>query len=238
MPTTAGAGLSLRWPPRAHHGCATGLGYRAGASASPRWQKPDLHDLPRSIGHQARHELAGIRYLVLHDDPGQELVRTPPIRRDGASHYRVEDLVLVRNARSRSMDAYHRLFRFGGAAKDRARCWKSAVKEPFLSARKLIERGLQSVRLRPEVTLFSAGMGVVTLSLLIFSSVTTAPTALGAWFVLMRHFEQTHADRQRRITEGSPRPLSSSAAISSRCAWGASIPWSGFRRKARMTTGR
>jgi uncharacterized protein YjbI with pentapeptide repeats len=45
-------------------------------------------------------------------------------------------------------------------------------------------------------------MGVVTLLLLIFSGVTAAVAALAAWFALIRHFGQTNADRQRRITEG------------------------------------
>ncbi len=44
-------------------------------------------------------------------------------------------------------------------------------------------------------------MGIVTLLLLIFSGVTAAVAALAAWFTLIRHFGQTNADRQRRITE-------------------------------------
>ena len=36
---------------------------------------------------------------------------------------------------------------------------------------------------------------------LIFSGVTAAVAALAAWFTLIRHFGQTDADHQRRITE-------------------------------------
>ena len=36
---------------------------------------------------------------------------------------------------------------------------------------------------------------------LIFSGVTAAVAALAAWFTLIRHFGQTDADYQRRITE-------------------------------------
>ena len=93
-------------------------------------------------------------------------------------------------------NAFQRLLRFSHAVKERALpLWKSALLQS--------ERGLQWLRLRPQAraALFSAGMGIVTLLLLIFSGVTAAVAALAAWFALIRHFGQTNADRQRRITE-------------------------------------
>jgi Protein of unknown function (DUF2934) len=82
-----------------------------------------------------------------------------------------------------------------------------AIKERTTTARKLAavqsDYWLEWLQLRPQVrtTLFSVGMGIVTLLLLIFSGVTAAVAALAAWFTLIRHFAQTNADRQRRITE-------------------------------------
>jgi Pentapeptide repeats (8 copies)/Protein of unknown function (DUF2934) len=93
-------------------------------------------------------------------------------------------------------DTFHRLVRFGHAAKERTLpTWKLA--------RLQAERGLQWLKIRPQAraALFSTGMGVVTILLLLFSGVTAAVAALAAWFALMRHFGQTSADRQRRITE-------------------------------------
>jgi uncharacterized protein YjbI with pentapeptide repeats len=94
------------------------------------------------------------------------------------------------------MDAVHRLLRFGRTAQQCALpVWQSAKLQS--------ERGLQWLKLRPHIQapLFSVGMGIVTLLLLIFSGVTAAVAALAAWFTLIRHFAQTNADRQRRITE-------------------------------------
>jgi uncharacterized protein YjbI with pentapeptide repeats len=95
-----------------------------------------------------------------------------------------------------AMNAFRRLSRFGSTLKERAvPVWKEAAVQ--------FERGQQWLTLRPQVqaTLFSVGMGVVALLLLIFSSVTAAVAAVAAWIALMRHFAQTNADRQRRITE-------------------------------------
>jgi Flp pilus assembly protein TadB len=95
------------------------------------------------------------------------------------------------------MNAFHRLSRFGGTVQERAALiWHAAVVQ--------LNHGLQWVMtLRPQAQamLFSVGMGIVTLLLLIFSSVTAAVAAVAAWIALMRHFAQTNADRQRRITE-------------------------------------
>jgi Pentapeptide repeats (8 copies) len=62
------------------------------------------------------------------------------------------------------------------------------------------ERGRQSLMLRPQAAFFSAGI-LVALLLLIFNGVAAAVAAVAAWIALMRHFAQTDADRQRRITE-------------------------------------
>jgi hypothetical protein len=94
------------------------------------------------------------------------------------------------------MDAFHRLLQFGHAAKEHALpVWESA--------RLQFGRGLKWLKIRPQAraALFSVGMGIVTLLLLIFSGVTAAVAALAAWFTLIRHFGQSDADRQRRITE-------------------------------------
>jgi len=111
------------------------------------------------------------------------------------------------------MDASHRLFQFGRTVKERALpVWQSAVLQ--------FEHWLQWLRLRSHIqaSLFSAGMRFVTLLLLIFSGVTAAVAALAAWFTLIRHFAQTNADRQRRITESfSKKPWNSLEVTSSRC---------------------
>jgi hypothetical protein len=46
---------------------------------------------------------------------------------------------------------------------------------------------------------------VIVLLLLIFSGGTAAVAAVAAWIALMRHFAQTDADRQRRISESYSR---------------------------------
>ena len=94
------------------------------------------------------------------------------------------------------MNIFRRLPRFGRIARVRAApIWKAAAVQ--------FERGLQWLALRPQAqaALFSVGMGLVALLLLIFSTVTAAVAAVAAWIALMRHFAQTNADRQRRITE-------------------------------------
>src|SRR5215472_8274288 len=91
------------------------------------------------------------------------------------------------------MNAFHHLSRLGSTVKERALpICESAVLQS--------ERGLQWLNLRPQAAFFAAGVGVVVL-LLIYSGVTAAVAAVAAWIALMRHFAQTDADRQRRITE-------------------------------------
>jgi hypothetical protein len=91
------------------------------------------------------------------------------------------------------MNAFHHLSRLGSTVKERASpICESAVLQS--------ERGLQWLNLRPQAAFFAAGVGVVVL-LLIYSGVTAAVAAVAAWIALMRHFAQTAADRQRRITE-------------------------------------
>jgi uncharacterized protein YjbI with pentapeptide repeats len=70
--------------------------------------------------------------------------------------------------------------------------WRSAVLQ--------FERGRQWLMLRQQAAFLSAG-GAVVLLLFIFSGVTAAVAAVAAWIALIRHFAQTDADRQRRITE-------------------------------------
>jgi hypothetical protein len=92
--------------------------------------------------------------------------------------------------------AFNRLLCFETTIKERvAPTWRSETLQ--------FERKLQWLRLRPQVqaTLFSVSMGIITLLLLVFSGVTAAVAALAAWITLVRHFAQTNADRQRRITE-------------------------------------
>jgi hypothetical protein len=62
------------------------------------------------------------------------------------------------------------------------------------------ERGMQWRMPRQQALFLSAGAAIVLL-LLIFSGVTAAVAAVAAWIALIRHFAQTDADRQRRITE-------------------------------------
>ena len=97
-------------------------------------------------------------------------------------------------------DAFHRLLRFGHAAKVHALpVWRAAV---FRS-----EAVWQWLRLRPRVVFWTVGIGIA-LAFLVFSGATAAGAALLAWAALRqaatateRHQEQTNADRQRRITE-------------------------------------
>ena len=97
-------------------------------------------------------------------------------------------------------DAFHRLLRFGHAAKERAvPVWKSAQLRS--------EPALQWLKLRPRVVFWASGIGIA-LAFLVFSGATAAGAALLAWAALRqaqtaseRHQEQTNADRQRRITE-------------------------------------
>ena len=101
------------------------------------------------------------------------------------------------------MDAFHRLIRFGRAAKERALpVWKSAQlqSEPAL-------QWLKELKARPRVVFWASGIGIA-LAFLVFSGATAAGAALLAWAALRqaqtaseRHQEQTNADRQRRITE-------------------------------------
>jgi hypothetical protein len=62
------------------------------------------------------------------------------------------------------------------------------------------ERGQQWLMQRPQTAFLPVGIAGVLL-LLIFSGVTAAVAAVAAWIALLRHFAQTDADRQRRITE-------------------------------------
>jgi uncharacterized protein YjbI with pentapeptide repeats len=70
--------------------------------------------------------------------------------------------------------------------------WKAAVR--------LFEHGRQWLIPGQQAAFFLGG-GVIVLLLLIFSGVTAAVAAAAAWIALIRHFAQTDADRQRRITE-------------------------------------
>ncbi|MBS0641266.1 MAG: pentapeptide repeat-containing protein [Proteobacteria bacterium] len=100
------------------------------------------------------------------------------------------------------MSVLNRLSQFGNAMKRRGSLvWRSAARQST--------RSLQWLMFRPQaqVALFSIGMGIVTVLLLIFSSVTAAVASLAAWFALIRHFAQTNADRQRRITESFSKAI-------------------------------
>jgi len=62
------------------------------------------------------------------------------------------------------------------------------------------ERGKEWLLVRQQAAFFASGLIIVFL-LLIFSGVTASVAAVAAWIALMRHFAQTDAERQRRITE-------------------------------------
>jgi uncharacterized protein YjbI with pentapeptide repeats len=120
------------------------------------------------------------------------------------------------------MDAFHRLLRFGGAAKERAlSAWRAAVlrSAPALRWLKLqFERGLQWLRLRPRVVFWAGGISIALALILGFiigggaswyaanapaiaPLLTLVAGVSVAAVALIRHFAQTDADRQRRITE-------------------------------------
>jgi len=44
------------------------------------------------IGHQPRHESAGILWQIPYDDPGEERVRTRRVDLDGTGHHSFDDL--------------------------------------------------------------------------------------------------------------------------------------------------
>ena len=116
-------------------------------------------------------------------------------------------------------EAFHRLLRFGHVAKERALpVWKSAQlqSEPALRWLKLhFGRGLQWLKLRPRVAFWTG----IALVLILGFVIGGGPTWYGkhhaalapiltlvagvsvAAVALIRHFAQTAADRQRRITE-------------------------------------
>jgi uncharacterized protein YjbI with pentapeptide repeats len=64
----------------------------------------------------------------------------------------------------------------------------------------------QSPMARQQAGFLAAGIAIVLL-LLIFSGGTAAVAAVAAWIALMRHFAQTDADRQRRISETYSRAV-------------------------------
>ena len=116
-------------------------------------------------------------------------------------------------------DAFHRLSRFGRAAKERALpVWKSSQLR-FEPARRWLkfqfEPALQWLRLRPRVPFWTGLALVLILGFVIGGGqswygkhhaalaplLTLAAGVLVAAVALVRHFAQTDADRQRRITE-------------------------------------
>lgn len=62
-----------------------------------------------------------------------------------------------------------------------------------------------------QVMFLAAGI-VIVLLLLIFSGGTAAVAAVAAWIALIRHFAQTDADRQRRISETYSRAVTQLAS--------------------------
>lgn len=64
---------------------------------------------------------------------------------------------------------------------------------------------------RQQAVFLAAGV-VIVLLLLIFSGGTAAVAAVAAWIALMRHFAQTDADRQRRISESYSRAVTQLAS--------------------------
>jgi hypothetical protein len=116
-------------------------------------------------------------------------------------------------------DAFHRLSRFGRAAKDRALpVWKSSQLR-FEPARRWLkfqfEPALQWLRLRPRVAFWMGLALVLILGFVIGGGrswygkhhaalaplLTLVAGVSVAAVALIRHFAQTDADRQRRITE-------------------------------------
>jgi Flp pilus assembly protein TadB len=98
---------------------------------------------------------------------------------------------------------------------------KERISPIWKSVKLQFESGRQWLIMRQQPAFWAAGVGIVLL-LLIFSGVTAAVAAVAAWIALMRHFGQTEADRQRRVTESFSK----------------AVEQSGFRRKARTITGR
>lgn len=64
----------------------------------------------------------------------------------------------------------------------------------------------QSPGAQQQAPFLGAGIVIVSL-LLLFSGATAAVAAVAAWIALLRHFAQTEADRQRRISESYGRAV-------------------------------
>ncbi len=108
-------------------------------------------------------------------------------------------------------DAFCRLLRFGHAAKERALpVWRAAVLQS--------DAALQWLKRRPRVVFWAIGIGIALVMILGFligggpswygkhhaalaPLLTLAAGVSVAAVALIRHFAQTDADRQRRITE-------------------------------------
>jgi len=78
---------------------------------------------------------------------------------------------------------------------------KERISPIWMAAVRQFERGKQWLMPRRQQAAFISAGAAGVLLLLIFSGVTAAVAAVAAWIALMRHFAQTDADRQRRITE-------------------------------------
>jgi TRAP-type C4-dicarboxylate transport system permease large subunit len=74
------------------------------------------------------------------------------------------------------------------------------VRDRAVDAWEAARRGWKWLQLRGQWA-FLIAFGVIVLILLLRSTVTAAATAAAAWVALIRHFAQTEADRQRRLTE-------------------------------------
>jgi hypothetical protein len=78
---------------------------------------------------------------------------------------------------------------------------KERISPVRMAAMRQFERGRQWLMPRRQQAAFISAGAAGVLLLLTFSGVTAAVAAVAAWIALMRHFAQTDADRQRRITE-------------------------------------
>jgi hypothetical protein len=71
---------------------------------------------------------------------------------------------------------------------------------------------VKRVRNESRRAVFVAAGTAIVLLLLILKQFTAAVAAVAAWIALMRHFAQTEADRQRRISESYSRAVAQLAS--------------------------
>ena len=148
---------------------------------------------------------------------------------------------------SRAMDAFRRLQQLSGTEKQSFhRDSFRSLSDPHLRqvrrvsleawTRSVAEKARSWATSHPNMAFAPVGV-LAVLYLLMKHQAAAAATLAGAWFALARHFAQPKQTVSAASRKASQRPSNSLAATSLKCAWVASMRWSGFLGKARTTIG-